>query len=237
MLRIGICDDDNDTRVLLEGALERTLETKGWEAQFFQFSSGEGLVDWYTKHTGELDLVFLDMEMKELSGIDTAKRLRAVDASLQLVFCTSYADYVFDGYGLGALGYLLKPPTPAQLADVLERAQTALYQALDHAYIIQTSDATYRLPYRNILYFTSERRKVSCVTIERTVSFYGKLDDVAAEVGEHFVRVHQRYLVHLAAIARIETSEVVLENGERLPVSRSQRQAALLAMARSALEA
>lgn len=235
MLRIGLCDDIADARLLLEDALERALEINGWEAQFFQFSSGEGLLDWYAKHLGELDLVFLDMEMKTLSGIDTAKRLRAMDENLQLVFCTSYADYVYDGYGTGALGYLLKPPTE-QLEEVLRRAQAALLRGLDEAYIAKNGDTTYRLPYQTILYFTSERRKVHCVTTERTVSFYGKLDAVAAEVGKHFVRIHQRYLVRIGAIARMETNEVVLVNGERLPLSRSQRQTALLAVTQQTLE-
>lgn len=236
MLRIGICDDIADARLLLQDALERVLEMGGWEAQFFQFSSGEGLLDWYAKHLGELDLVFLDMEMKTLSGIDTAKRLRALDDSLQLAFCTSYSDYVFDGYGTGALGYLLKPLRQEQLEEVLRRAQAALLRGLDEAYIAKNGDITYRLPYQTILYFTSERRKVHCVTTERTVSFYGKLDAVAAEVGDAFVRVHQRYLVRIAAIAQMEASEVVLAGGERLPMSRSCRQTALLAVARSALE-
>lgn len=75
-----------------------------------------------------------------------------------------------------------------------------------------------------------------CVTTERTLEFYGKLDEVAGEVGDAFVRVHQRYLVRIAAIAQMEASEVVLAGGERLPMSRSCRQAALLAVARSALE-
>lgn len=238
MLRIGICDDIADARLLLQDALERVLEMGGWEAQFFQFSSGEGLVEWFTKHSGELDLVFLDMEMKTLSGIDTAKRLRALDDSLQLAFCTSYSDYVFDGYGYGtgALGYLLKPPRQEQLEEVLRRAQAALLRGLDEAYIAKNGDTTYRLPYQTILYFTSERRKVHCVTTERTVSFYGKLDAVAAEVGKHFVRIHQRYLVRIGAIARMETNEVVLVNSERLPLSRSQRQTALLAVAQQTLE-
>ena len=236
MLRIGLCDDIADARLLLQDALERSLEINGWEAQFFQYSSGEGLLDWYRKHIGELDLVFLDMEMKALSGIDTARQLRQMDPNLQLVFCTSYTDYVYDGYGVGALGYLLKPPTQAQLQDVLQRAQAALLRALDRAYVCHSGDITYRVPHASILYFSSERRKVHCVTNERTLSFYGKLDDVAAEVGSGFVRVHQRYLVHIAAIARLEVNEIVLTNGERLPVSRSCRQSALLAMARSELE-
>lgn len=236
MLRIGICDDIADARLLLQDALERVLEMGGWEAQFFHFSSGEGLVEWFAKHSGELDLIFLDMEMKALDGIATAKRLRAMDENLQLVFCTSYADYVYDGYGTGALGYLLKPPRQEQLEEVLRRAQAALLRGLDEAYIAKNGDTTYRLPYQTILYFTSERRKVHCVTTERTVSFYGKLDAVAAEVGKHFVRIHQRYLVRIGAIARMETNEVVLVNGERLPLSRSQRQTALLAVTQQTLE-
>lgn len=236
MLRIGLCDDIADARILLADALERVLEINGWTAQFFQFSSGEGLLDWYRKHTGELDLAFLDMEMKAMNGIETARQLHALDEDLQLVFCTSYSDYVFDGYGAGALGYLLKPPTEAQLTDVLRRAHTALLRGLERAYIAKNGDITYRLPYQGILYFTSERRKVHCVTTERTVSFYGKLDTVAEEVGASFVRVHQRYLVNIRAIARIESGEVVLTNDARLPVSRACRQEALLAVARAALE-
>ena len=65
MLRIGLCDDIADARLLLEDALERALEINGWEAQFFQFSSGEGLLDWYAKHLGELDLVQTLRELDE----------------------------------------------------------------------------------------------------------------------------------------------------------------------------
>ena len=118
----------------------------------------------------------------------------------------------------------------------MRRAQEALLRALDRAYICRSGDITYRIPLRNILYFVSERRKVRCVTTERTLEFYGKLDEVAGEVGDAFVRVHQRYLVRIAAIAQMEASEVVLAGGERLPMSRSCRQTALLAVARSALE-
>lgn len=236
MLRIGICDDSADARFLLQDALERVLEINGWETQFFQFSSGEGLLAWVAKHAGILDLVFLDMEMRDLDGIATAKALRASDDTLQLVFCTSYADYVFDGYGTGALGYLLKPPTAAQLTDVLRRAQAALMQALDRAYVCKSGDATTRIPYATIRYFVSERRKVRCVTSGEAVEFYGKLDEVAASVGTDFVRIHQRYLVRIAVITQMAPNEVVLTGGERLPMSRSCRQAAMRSLARQSLE-
>ena len=236
MLRIGICDDLADARLVLRSALERILENKKIQGQFFEFSSGETLLRWYDHHAGELDVVFLDMELHELDGMETARRLRAADAGLQLVFVTGYADHVFDGYSVGALGYLMKPPKQEQLAQVLDRIQTALVRDLDRAYICRSGDTHYRVPIANILYFASDRRQVQCVTEGRTYTFYGKLDAVAAEVGDGFVRIHQRYLVRAGAVDRMEGGEVVLRDGRRLPVSRSCQQSALLALTRAELE-
>ena len=179
--------------------------------------------------------MFLDLEMGEVDGIETARRLRAADEGLQIVFVTGHADRVFDGYGVGALGYLLKPPAPEALEEMLDRAGAALCRALERAYICRSGEVYYRIPLQKILYFSSDRRQVTCVTADRSYTFYGKLDDVAAQLGPDFVRVHQRYLVRAAAVERLEGAEVYLAGGASLPVSRSCRQGALLAMARAEL--
>lgn len=236
MLRIGICDDLADARLVLRSALERILDTRNVPAQCFEFSSGETLLQWYGHHAGELDLLFLDMELREMDGMETARRLRAADEGLQLVFVTGYADHVFDGYSVGALGYLMKPPRKEQLESVLDRAQAALVRQLDQAYICRSGETYYRIPMGKILYFASDRRQVECITPDRTYTFYGKLDAVAADVGNRFVRIHQRYLVRAGAVARLESGEVTLQDGTRLPVSRSCQQSALLALTRAELE-
>ena len=156
MLRIGICDDLADARLVLRSLLERILEARKVQGQFFEFSSGETLLRWYDHRIGELDLIFLDMELHELDGMETARRLRAADAGLQMVFVTGYADHVFDGYSVGALGYLMKTPKQEQLEAVLDRAQGALVRELDRAYICRNGDTYYRVPISNILYFASE---------------------------------------------------------------------------------
>lgn len=237
MLRIGICDDSADARVALRAALERALERRrsGADTSFFEFSSGEGLLRWLCSHAGELDLVFLDIEMGELNGMETARRLREADEGLLLVFVTGYTDYVFDGYSVGALGYLMKPPKPDQLDGVLDRAAEARLREGDQAFLCRSGETLYRIPKKSILYFASDRRQVTCVSAARTYTFYGKLDDVERDVGESFVRVHQRYLVRTAAVERMEGSQVFV-GGEALPVSRACRSAALAALARTALE-
>lgn len=235
MLRIGICDDSADARIALRAALERALDRRKGEGTFFEFSSGEGLLRWMEKHAGELDLVFLDIEMGELDGMETARRLRLADEGLQLVFVTGYTDYVFDGYSVGALGYLMKPPQPDRLDEVLDRGLEARLLDGDKAFLCRSGETMYRIPKKSILYFASDRRQVSCVAAARTYTFYGKLDEVERAVGEGFVRIHQRYLVRSAAVDRLEGSQVFIGE-EALPVSRACRSAALAALARTALE-
>jgi DNA-binding LytR/AlgR family response regulator len=235
MLRIGICDDVYDARALLLSAVERILEARSIEYKIFEFSSGEGLLTWLKKHSGELDVVFLDIEMNGVSGMEAAKELRRADEGLQLVFVTAYADYVYDGYSVGALGYLIKPPNKQQLSDVLTRALAALHKHAPQFYVCRSGDVTYRIPKKEILYFFSDRRKIGCVTPTRNYLFYGKLDEVAGELGPSFVRIHQRYLISAAAVERIESSEVFI--GEKgLPISRSHQSDALLALTRFMLD-
>jgi len=234
MLRIGICDDVYDARTALRSALERALDLRRTEGRFFEFSSGEGLLRWLEGHAGELDLVFLDVEMGALNGMETARRLRAADGGLQLVFVTGYADYVFDGYSVGALGYLMKPVKPEQLSGLLDRCAEALCR--EEAFLCRSGDTAYRIPKRNILYFYSDRRQVTCVTAGRDYTFYGKLDEVERDAGGGFVRIHQRYLVRAAAVDRVEGGEVWVDGGTVLPISRACRQAALAGLTRAVLE-
>lgn len=235
MLRIGICDDSYDARTALRSGLERALARRRSEGTFWEFSSGEGLLRWLESHAGELDLVFLDMEMGALDGMETARRLRRMDEGLQIVFVTGYADRVFDGYSVGALGYLLKPAGAERLSEVLERCTEALYRGMDETFFCRSGDTVFRIPRRSIRYFVSDRRQVTCVTGDRRYTFYGRLDDTAAEAGPAFVRIHQRYLVRAGAVDRVEGGEVFVGD-EALPISRSCQKAALAALTRAALE-
>lgn len=110
----------------LRARLERVLEPHRDMDRVLEFSSGEGLLRWVENHPGELNLIFLDMEMGQLDGMETARRLRQIEESLPLVFVTGYTEHVFEGYTVGALGYLLKPVREDQLKEVLSRAAAAL---------------------------------------------------------------------------------------------------------------
>lgn len=238
MLCIAICDDEKEMRFALRYKLERILELRETEHEIYEFSSADGLLSWYEKNIGRLDLAFLDIEMQGTSGMQAGAKLREKSHIIQIAFVTSHKSYVFDGYGVGALGYLIKPPTENALDDILARALAALQYVKDDAFICQNGDGTYRIPKSSILYFASEKRQVECVTSTKSAKslvFYAKLNDVADVLGKGFVRIHQRYLVNASKVVRIGQSEVELENAT-LPISRVCKKNATIALTKALLE-
>jgi DNA-binding LytR/AlgR family response regulator len=230
MLRIGICDDEIGARDALRLSLERLLREDDGKV-FYDFSSGEGVIGWLAKHPGELDLLFLDVELGGASGMETARQIRRRDRSLMLVFVTGYADFVFDGYAVGAMDYLVKPVNGEKLRQVLRRAQELLKERQPQTFTVRNAEGMYRIAKKDIRYLYSDRRLVKVVTAAREYSYYGRLDDAQATLGPGFVRIHQRYLVRAGAVSKIEGSRVAVA-GVSLPISRALRREAMAALAR-----
>ena len=233
MLRIGICDDEAGARDALRLSLEHLLRAND-EKMFYEFSSGEGVVNWLSKHHGELDLLFLDMDLGGISGMDTARQIRQRDSNLMLVFVTGYADFVFDGYSVQAMDYIIKPAKEQRLDEVLARAKELLLTRQPQTFTVQNADGMYRILKQEILYLYSDKRLVKLVTENREYVYYGKLDEAASTLGSGFVRIHQRYLVRAGAVSRIEKNSVLIGNAA-LPVSRALHQDAISALARNML--
>ena len=230
MLRIGICDDECYARDALRLELEKLLEET--EEIVYEFSGGETAVSWLKKHPGEIDLLFLDVEMKGVNGIRTAEQIREFDTRIQIVFVTGFRDFVFEGYRVQAVDYLVKPVDADRLSSVLSRVRRQLEQVRQKQFVFQNGDGVYRLYQDEIQYFYSEKRKVVAVTREKELSFYAKLDEVEARVERTFVRIHQRYLVNADAVSYIGASSVRI-GSEELPISRALKQDAVAALAKA----
>ncbi|GFI04620.1 transcriptional regulatory protein BtsR [Lachnospiraceae bacterium] len=238
MLRIGICDDQLNARDALRFELEKILRDES-EQIVYEFSTGASAVRWLEKHPGEIDLLFLDVEMDGISGMDAAAQIRNFDKEICLVFVTGYTDYVFDGYKVNALDYVIKPASAKKLLDVLKRVREQLSDKYDKTFSFKNPEGTYRLPLSNIAYFYSDKRKVNivCTSRERSLSysFYGKLDEVEAKLSHAFVRIHQRYLVNPAHVERIGSENITIA-GACLPMSRALKESAAVKLAKAMLE-
>lgn len=234
MIRIGICDDDGNARDELRFCLEKKLY-EGSEKIVYEFASGKTLESWLKSHPGEIDLVFLDVEMNGQNGIETARHIRDFDEDILIIFVTGYRDYVFEGYEVCAMDYVVKPVNELQIGHILDRVRKNLEKNREQFFVFRNTDGTYRIPYKKILYFYSEKRKVILVTEQKEYAFYGKLDHVQKLLEKEFVRIYQRYLVNPVWIGHIGKDEVCI--GEHiLPISRSLKGEAMSALAKTLLK-
>lgn len=233
MLRIAICDDETEARDVLRFRLEKTLIEQSEEI-VYEFSAGANAVSWLRKHPGEVDLLFLDVEMNPVDGMEAARQIREFDENIMIVFLTGYADHVFDGYSVGALDYILKPVTVQRLMELLHRVRVKLEQEESQAFSFRNADGTWRFPLQEILYFYSDRRKAALVTKDREYTFYARLDEIEEKLGGQFVRIHQRFLVNPARVDYLG-GDVITVGGRELPCSRNHREQAVRRIARSML--
>lgn len=231
MLRIAICDDEIGARDTLRIQLEQILIEESEEI-VYEFSSGNSASSWLEKHPGEIDLLFLDVEMRGLNGMETAEKIRTFDNSLIIVFVTGYSDYVFDGYRVGALDYIVKPVSTQKLRELIHRVRMKLDSETAQTFTIKTIDGTWRFRLCDILYFYSDKRKVTLVTKNGEYPFYARLDDIDKQLAACFVRIHQRYLVNPMAVDYLGSDSVTLGNTE-FPCSRRYKEAATAKIARA----
>lgn len=230
---VAICDDEKSLRGCLRKVVETKLQLEGIPYDVAEYGSGESLLCGIRER--EPDLLFLDIEMKGINGMETAKRLRESCKNTILIFVTAYPDFVFQGYEVRAFHYILKPYKENKIGEVIEKALEELEEAGEQFYLIEKKSGSIRLNLKEILYFKSEGRSVEAVNGRENVRFYGKLGEVETKMPSSFLRVHNRYLVNLKHVSKIEADSLEC-GGEQIPVSRAYRQALMVAFARTMLE-
>lgn len=234
MINIGICDDEASMRRLLRAPLEQKLQLLGADYRIFEYDCGETLLT--RPETEWLDILFLDIEMKLLSGMETARNLRKRDSHTLLIFVTAYPDFVFQGYEVHAFHYILKPYENQKIMKVLEQAIKELGQNREHYFTLEQKSGTTKIPAKKILAFSSDRRKI-IISLEdgNKLEFYGKLDAVETDLPDYFIRCHNRHLVNLNYVTALEKDGCTLRS-QSFPVSRAYRQSVEIAFARLLLQ-
>lgn len=231
-MNICICDDEKELRTALRKVIKTELQLQGIPFAIQEFESGNAFLQ--GMHAEKTDILFLDIEMEGLNGMETARKLRRINSSMLIIFVTAYPDYVFQGYEVHAFHYILKPYREEKIREVLRMALEETEKLEEQYYIIEQKSGIWRLPLRDIFYFKSDRKKVCAVTNEGSREFYGSLSDVELRVPDYFIRIHNRYLVNLNHVSGISVRGCCCE-GEELPVSRSCRQELAVAFARRML--
>lgn len=228
MIRVGVVEDDERYRHELLTHLARYSEEHGVEMQTVQFTDGEDLVATYRP---DYDLLFLDIEMPRLDGLEAARRIRQVDPHAVIIFVTNMAQYAVKGYEVAALSYLIKPVSYFALAHEVTRSIEKLYRARDEPVVINVGGRLARLDVSDIVYVESIKHRITIHTLSGEYAFSGTLKAVELELAERgFFRSNNCYLVNLRHVTQVEQSACTMVNGDSLQVSRPRKRAFLDAL-------
>ena len=213
-MHIAVCDDSAFDRELIVELLHIYFAQKPFQYKLAQYNSGINLVCdvedgcWF-------DIIFLDIYMNGLLGIDAAHKLRALGFDGAIIFLTASADFAVDSYEVQAGGYLLKPHSYEKLCMVMDRVLSACDI---NTYQIQRRGVVTRIPYHEILYV--ESRNTRCLLHRKgggTYTMYKKLGEIEEELYDpRFLRCHQSYLVNMAYVQNADhqftlfTGDIVL---------------------------
>ena len=227
-MRIAVCDDSSLDRELFVALLHHYFVNKPISKEIIQYENGVDLL-----HDVEddmwFDIVFLDIYMNDLLGIDVAHKLRSLGYRGHIIFLTATADFAVDSYEVEALGYLLKPQSFEKLSQVMDRAIRTM---TTNTYLVKNHSKIIRVPYHEILYAESMNSKciMHCCNDQRYV-IYKRLTTIEHELNDkRFLRCHQSYLVNMDHIHQVD-SQFTLVTGDTVAIRqrdlKSIRQAVL----------
>lgn len=221
-MEVAIVDDLQSDINQLSSMLSEYGRQKGQEYTVTEFLSGEAFLD--AAKPGEFSVVFLDILMGGMDGLETARRFRETDPSALLVFVTTEAGYAVDGYDVDAAAFLIKPPSPQRFAHVMNRLERRL--VTDVMIPFKTYTAACEIPAGTILYAEIRDHSLRLHTDGPDYSPYLTMQELRALLPEdgRFLECHRGILINLDRVRRIEDTAVVMENGDSLPVSRRKRQ-------------
>ncbi|MCR1898494.1 LytTR family DNA-binding domain-containing protein [Irregularibacter muris] len=226
MFQIAICDDEQLICSQIEDIILDYQKLINEKIEIEIFYSGEELYR-YMEKGHYFDLIFLDIELKEINGVKVGRKIREEmdDQTVQIVYVSGRDSYYRDLFEVRPMHFLSKPIDRDKVIKDIELAMK-LTDKLDGTFNYKKGHIYYKIPFKNIIYFESLGREIKMVSTQGEELFYGKLKDVYHEVAKHhFLYIHKSYIVNYAHVTIFKYDEVTMSNTICLPISQSRRTA------------
>lgn len=209
-MKIVICEDELLCVRVLNDHIKQWTRENGVFVELFVCVSAEQLL--FELEDGlDVDLLFLDIRMDKMNGIELAYKLRELEYRMQIVFTTDSPEYVFEGYNVSALNYLVKPIDYNKCRSILEQAHKLI--ASKNFYLCNTSESLHRILYEDMLYIEMISHTAIIHTKGTLYRTRKTIAEITAELDDTlFVRCHKSFVVNIQHIASISKKCVVLSD-------------------------
>ena len=220
-MRVAICDDEQVQCQLLTKQLHEWAKEQSVLLEVVPFCNAESFL-FHWEDDKKFDLLVLDIEMGELSGMELAKKLRKEGEHVPILFVTGYEYYMAQGYDVEALHYLLKPLKREKLFEVMQRLQKS--RKTEEKVLFQAEEGKVFLLPSEIWVIEAMAHQCRLTTVNNCYELKCSISDAKSKFQNEpgIIAVHRSFLVNLRHVSSIMKSELVMDNGMRIPLSRSK---------------
>lgn len=217
VIRIAICDDEKPMSDHIRKMTSDFFRGKNTEVSILQFSDGEELL----RYDKKIDILFLDIQMSGIDGMETARKLRERKFQGFLIFITVMKELVFRAFEVQAYDYLVKPVEEDAFHRMMERLFDSLQNAGEAVLLVQKGYESRIISLTDIVFCEIIDRKIylHLVTSE-VVDYYDRIENLETKLNDKFFRCHRSYLINLQYLKSYKNGTAYMEGGRQIPVSR-----------------
>lgn len=217
MIRIAICDDEKYMSDHIRKMTADFFRGENIDTEILQFSCGEELL----KYEKQIDVLFLDIQMKDIDGMETARRLRGRKFRGFLIFITVLREMVFDSFEVQAYDYLVKPIEKRHFEKTMERLVSSMQNADKSNLLIQKGYESRIISLDDIVFCEIIDRKIYLHLVSsEVVDYYDRIEKLETKLDDRFFRCHRSYLINLKYLKSYKNKTAYMEGGKQIPVSR-----------------
>lgn len=219
---IGICEDDKTQREYLNQEIGKYYSEKNEKVIIQNFESAEQLLFEYPDSL-PFECLILDIKMKQIDGMELARKVRVKDKSIKIVFITGDKDSVFDGYKVGAARYILKPIKMNELIEALEYVDSENKDIKEDYFCFNYAGEYIKIEKREIMCIEVNGHYITIKTFEKDYMYKETMKKIINELNDQrFVMANRSELVNLDNVERISTGECLIANGCLITVGRNR---------------
>lgn len=217
MICIAICDDEKYMSDQIQELACAFFGRRNRETAIRRFSCGRELLE----YDGQIDILFLDIQMKGMDGMETAKRLRAGKFRGFLIFITVLREMVFQSFEVQAYDYLVKPIEEARFEKTMERLLASMCSAGGSSLLVQKGYESRIIQKEDIVFCEIIDRKIYLnLASGEVVDYYERIENLETKLDSRFFRCHRSFLINLGHLRGYKNGTAYMDNGREIPVSR-----------------
>ena len=225
MLKIAVCDDSPLFLELAIKFINKWSEERQFPVSISSYNNGDDLLA--ANADERMDIIFLDIIMPLLNGMDTARELRPTDKAVKIIFLTSSPEFALESYEVNAQGYVLKPIVYEQLKNMLDEWAHTSTDEPAHI-VLKTSFGYQKLYLHDIEYAEAQNKKVVfhlCTgdTLEASEPLHSFENRFTED--NSFFKCHRSYLVYLQNVDHFTTTQITMKSGRSIPIARGYAKA------------